>query len=170
MEKFPEVPTISQQRLTRSEKTDLFITILSDVHNSKVALINHLPFFVSRAYAKDVKLLLLESATIINGQLIRVCLTKNLLGLTLTTQAPMLNGCLNLEQFLKENINSKSPKTDVIILTHLIIAEGIEIDAFRVLLSLAKNIKPKSIVKLMSVCCKEAHQSKKALKAMLALH
>lgn len=167
MEKIPGVLIHTRQKLNKSETTDLFTTILSDVHNTKVSLVDHLPFIVSGAYAKDVKLLLLESGAVINGQIIRLCLIETQLGLNFITKPPMLNGCLNLEQYLKSNINGKSSKSDVIILSHLIIAEGIEIDAFKILIGLAKGIKPKSVIKLLSLCCREAHRSKKALKTML---
>ncbi|WP_114940808.1 DUF892 family protein [Mucilaginibacter endophyticus] len=170
MDKAASVLTPAQQRLTQSEATDLFITILSDVHSTKATLIDHLPFIVSKAYAKDVKLLLLESGTMINGQMIRLCLVQTQLGLSFSTKPPMLNGCLNLDHYLKTNLKAKSSKSDAIILTHLIIAEAIEIEALRILIELARNIKPKGVVKRLSVCCTEARQNKKVLKEMLAVH
>ncbi|WP_121810345.1 DUF892 family protein [Mucilaginibacter kameinonensis] len=170
MENLDKKLSLRQTRLTASQTKSLFITILSDIHSSKLALIESLPFFSSMAFAKDVKLLMLESATIINGQIIRVCLAKTLLGLSFSGKPPMLNGCLNLKEFLKEHVNAKCPETDAIILAHLIIAEGIEIDSFKILTGLSKSIKPKDISRLIALCYKEAKHSKNSLQAMLEFY
>lgn len=157
-----------QPKLTNLEVMDIFITLLSELHRNKEALINTLPYIASQAHSMEVKMLILESATVINGQLIRICLAKALLGITLYSKSPIFDGCLNLERYLKGNEEGKSPKVDAIILTHLVIAEGSEVDAFATLTTLGKTLKPKSVVKLMSLCCKEAMLSKRALKVMLS--
>ncbi|MDN3551241.1 DUF892 family protein [Mucilaginibacter aquaedulcis] len=165
MENSVVMPSEEQPKLTHQEIVNLFVITLADVYTSKSCLMILLPSIVCKTTSNELKFTILNLGTIINGQRIRLRLAIMLL--QKGAEPKDIIGNLDLDKFLHGHVGEKSIETDAIILTHLIVAEAIEIASFKLLSDLAVNLYPRTVAALMNLSLKEAIDSKRTLENLL---
>jgi len=153
-----------QPKLTQAAILNLFVITLADVYTLKSMLLLQLPIMVAQACSSELKMLIINSGTIINGQRIRLSLAITLL--KKGTEPQEIKGNLNLENYLSGHITSKSFETDAILLTHLIVAESTEIAFLGLLSRLAVSLYPRAVGELINVSLKDARANKKTLETL----
>lgn len=147
-----------------TEEEDLFVLLLSNLYHLKYDLFDFLPFMISKVSNQSLKLIVLETSSYIDSQILRFNMIFKLLNEKCKERNSCVAGNLDLKTYFYCLMDESSAfKSDYALLSKLFLVESTTVTTLLLIKQLAKRIKNKSIYSLIQESLKAAIERKSAL-------
>jgi len=154
--------------LNKKEVTSIFIETLTDIYTVKTHLLEYLPLISQNATALSLKLAILDTSIDIKAQLLRLNMIMKMLKEILHLTPRESYNDFNLNNYLKSGLDNANPyKTDVALLTHLIMIEGIQVTTFTLMKKMSHAFGNKTITDLINENLKDSLENQIIYDAMM---
>lgn len=151
-------------KFTTNEKAlNTFVNIITDVYLLKKFMVSQVTGLAACAQKPALKMLLIQSATSLSNQIFRMDMAMQLLNKSLLTNETLRLEGINYQQYLLNCLLSKSLENDTRLINHLLLMVGIEVNCFRLLTLLSRQLYPRMVHHLMKDNLCEAVKNEKML-------
>jgi ferritin-like metal-binding protein YciE len=154
--------------LNKTEITSVFVNTLKEIYAVKASLLKFLPLVSEHATARTLKLAIMDSAIDVKAQLLRLNIVIAILKKEIDTMPRENPNDINLNHYLLSGLDEADPyKSDVSLLTHLIMLESVQITAFTMMEKMSHAFKNKVVRDLITNNLNDAIQNQTVFNQML---
>ena len=155
----PSHPVLNKQSLT-----SLFARYISDVYHAKQHLAGYLPWMVSRASTSALRIALLNTNTEIRVEMLRLEFICKIVDCNIQPQDSSAPRPLNLSAMLEAQLRGLEPEhADFVLITHMVFIETMEGASFQLLTRLARGMRNRAVVQLLTDNFRQAKSNRGAL-------
>jgi len=142
--------SVKKQNRDCTEEEDLFILLLSNLYHLKYDLLEFLPFMISKVSNQALKLIVLDTSSYIDSQVLRFNMIFKMLDEKCEARNSCVTGNLDLRTYFYCLTDESSAfKSDYALLTKLFLLESTTVTTLVLIKELAKRIRNKSIYSLI---------------------
>ena len=157
--------------LNKKEVTSIFIDTLTDIYMVKTHLLDYLPSMAQNATAMSLKLAILDTSIDVKAQLLRLDMAMKMLREMLDLSSRESYNDFNLNKYMRSGVDNANPyKTDVALLTHLIMIETIQVATFTMMKQMSHAFNNKAIHDLIRDNLRDATENLVIFNAMMVAH
>ena len=157
--------------LNKKEVTSIFVDTLTDIYTVKTHLLDYLPSMAQNATAMSLKLAILDTSIDIKAQLVRLDMAMKMLREMLDLSSRESYNDFNLNKYMRSGLDNENPyKTDVALLTHLIMIETIQVATFTMMKLMSHAFNNKAIHDLIRDNLRDATENLVIFNAMMVAH
>ncbi|MHB8208447.1 DUF892 family protein [Mucilaginibacter sp.] len=154
--------------LNKKEVTSIFVDTLTDIYTVKGHLLDYLPLMARKATARSLKLAILDTSIDIKAQLLRLDMVMKMLKKISHKTPRQSYNDFNLNTYMNSGLDIANPyKTDVALLTHLIMIEGIQITTFTLMKKMSHAFGNNTISDLINENLKDSMENQIIFDAMM---
>ncbi|NCD72537.1 DUF892 family protein [Mucilaginibacter agri] len=150
--------------LVQQDRTTVFLHTLSTVYHMKHKLIHYLPMMIKIASDRTLKLNIMHGGININATILRMDMIFKIFKDDSEPYYSSVEGEVTLEAYLHSiPLHRKCARNDFVMITHLLILAGIEVNSFRQLKKIAESLNLREVKHLVNQCLIEAIDNKRLM-------